>query len=239
MSIFFKSSSAWDLAGSTSMKSQEEQLLHIQLWEREANTNTLTKSVGVNTVWAAFISTGTSSLQLHFHSESVLLGVSPSEPAHPESELPNIFHFFPSLLLTFLSLSTYGSLYPLVSAEFWAAIGLQWEKGGGSAGSRHCRAPLCRAADTWALRDWLMFPWGGGGLFSNGGYGTTASSPLFSLVCLYWVWKTTDLPTQNNVWIKYTLLGRFEHSMEIYTLSKLSWLRVLRDSQSPGIKFPS
>lgn len=37
--------------------------------------------------------------------------------------------FLPSLLLTFLSLATYRSLYPLVSAEFWAAIGLQWETG--------------------------------------------------------------------------------------------------------------
>lgn len=57
-----------------------------------------------------FIKLHTNTASRLFLSSAVQLEVSPSEPAHPETELLNIFHFSPLPPVTFLCLSTHGSL---------------------------------------------------------------------------------------------------------------------------------
>lgn len=75
-----------------------------------------------------------------------LLDVSPCEPAHPETVLLNIFHFSPLPPVTFLCLSTHGSLSSLWSlVSYWPV--LSW--GGRVSVLADCalRHPVCGAAD--------------------------------------------------------------------------------------------
>lgn len=61
---------------------------------------------------------------VYFYPLLVLLEVSPSEPAHPETELQNIFHVSPLPPVAFLCLSTHRSHSALNSG--WLLAGAQW-----------------------------------------------------------------------------------------------------------------